>query len=332
LEDKNIKTIFFGGGTPSLMKPDVVGDIIDYISENYNLSEDVEITLEANPSSVEADKFHSFKLSGINRVSLGIQSLNDQDLKFLGRKHSANDALNAIEKINRYFDNYSFDLIYALPEQSLSQWENELKNALKYISHHLSAYQLIIEKGTAFYTWYQRGVFDMPTEDTSADLYNLTQDILTSHGLEPYEVSNHSLKGYESQHNLIYWRYDDYLGLGPGAHGRVTIDNKKYALRNHKAPETWLKNVKKEGRSAYLPDSLSMTQRLYEMLIMGLRLADGIPLSKFNEEFNKPIEDIIPLEKIILLQEQGLMRFDNERLSTTKDGRLTLNSIIQYLI
>jgi len=228
---REVTSIFFGGGTPSLMKPQTVEHILNHLCTVWNVSKDIEITLEANPTSIEADKFSDFKAAGINRVSVGVQSLRDSDLKFLGREHSAKEAIGAIKIANDIFERVSFDLIYARPEQTIESWREELTEALEYANGHLSLYQLTIEQGTPFYAMEARGDFRIPEADQAGEFYEVTQEILNAAGLPAYEISNHAAKGQESAHNLTYWRYGDYAGIGPGAHGRLTLDAKKYATR-----------------------------------------------------------------------------------------------------
>lgn len=318
LKGKNITSIFFGGGTPTLMPPSIASAIINKISSITKLDDKIEITLEANPTSVELKKFNDFKEAGINRVSLGVQSLNDNDLKFLGREHSVNEALRAVEKA-QIFKNYSFDLIYALPEQSLEKWEKELKKALSYASNHLSLYQLTIEKGTKFYSDYKAGKFKMPANELSADFYELTDTIMNDAGLPSYEVSNYAKSGFMSRHNMTYWRYKDYLGIGAGAHSRVTQGKKKAMMMIH-SPEKWLNSALNNGQGLQYSEELTDEDTLYETILMGLRTKEGIKYKIV--ENNKSIP---------LLINDNYLKKSNDRIFATKKGTLVLNSIINKL-
>ncbi|MFO7482571.1 radical SAM family heme chaperone HemW, partial [Oceanibaculum nanhaiense] len=242
---RTVSSIFFGGGTPSLMEPATAAAVIEHIGKRWRLDAGVEITLEANPTSVEAALLAGFRSAGVNRVSLGVQALNDADLHFLGREHSAREALDAVAIAARLFDRFSFDLIYARPGQTVEAWEAELRQALSHAAGHISAYQLTIEEGTPFHLRHARGEFRIPDEDTGAALYEATQDVLEQAGLPAYEISNHARPGEESRHNLAYWRYADYAGIGPGAHGRLTLAQGKIATRQHRAPQIWLERVER---------------------------------------------------------------------------------------
>jgi len=246
-QDRKVDTVFFGGGTPSLMNPQTVSDILSFIKEHWATDPDWEVTLEANPTSFEIPKFEAFREGGVNRVSIGVQSLREDDLKFLGREHTLDQARDAIRSAARIFDRSSFDLIYARPNQTLEAWRDELEEALEMAGGHMSLYQLTIERGTPFYTRHARGEFEIPEQDAAADFYDMTQQMMQSAGLPAYEVSNHARAGEESRHNLIYWRYGDYLGIGPGAHGRITMEGQKFALRDHRAPDVWLSRVQDVG-------------------------------------------------------------------------------------
>ena len=277
LRDKKIVSIFFGGGTPSLMPSFIVSNVIDKLSKISKVDVETEITLEANPTSVESSKFKDFAKAGINRVSLGIQSLNANDLKFLGREHNVNEAIAAIEIAKENFARYSFDLIYALPKQNLKTWETELRGALKLAGDHLSLFQLTIEKVTPFYSLYQNKKFSLPSEELAKDFYILTQEIMSDRGLPAYEISNHAKLGQECRHNMIYWQYDDFLGIGPGAHGRIN----NQAIHSIYHPENWLNTVL-EGKTP-IQNSISLTleEIICEILLMGLRLKKGInPIKK----------------------------------------------------
>lgn len=322
---RKVTSIFFGGGTPSLMPPDLAADIIAEVRTLWPVDDDVEITLEANPTSSERQKFAAFKQAGINRLSLGVQALNDADLSFLGRAHDAGQALAAIETAKSVFYRFSFDLIYARPDQSLKAWEEELKRAADLAAGHLSLYQLTVERNTPFYLKHARGEFYLPEDGMAADFYMLTQDILGAAGLPAYEVSNHAAPGHESRHNLVYWHYGDYLGIGPGAHGRITSHNKvRYATRDHYAPEKWLQWVEERGAGAHEMEVLSDWDQGAEGLMMGLRLYQGINIAPFRQ--------FIDLKAIDRLASEGWLCYDEGHLKLTPDGMLRLNMILPYLI
>ncbi len=323
-DGRMVTSVFFGGGTPSLMKPETVEIVLKTIQKLWPAANDIEITLEANPTSIEADKFKAFKQAGANRVSVGIQSLRDESLKFLGRTHSAKEALAALEVANDVFDRVSFDLIYARPEQNLKDWEDELKEAVTYANGHMSVYQLTIEPQTAFHTYHARGDFKMPEDALAADFYDLTQDVLGGAGLPAYEVSNHAVPGAQSAHNLTYWRYGDYAGIGPGAHGRLTLNAQKYATRGHRAPEIWLEKVQGDGTGLHPMEEINMQQQCEEALMMGLRLNAGMDIS--------PYKDALNLEKIKTLQDEGLLELNGNHLKATQVGMKTLNSILSYIL
>lgn len=328
-----VTSVFFGGGTPSLMEPETAGLVIDEIQRHWRISNDCEITLEANPTSVETEKFRSFRAAGINRVSIGVQSLKEQDLHFLGRQHDAGQARKAIEAAQNVFDRYSFDLIYARPQQTVKEWEGELREAIAIGADHLSVYQLTIEKGTPFYMRHERGDFKIPDEEVAGDLYEATQAILEEAGMPAYEVSNHAKPGQESRHNQTYWRYADYVGIGPGAHGRLTVNGKKQATRGHRAPDIWMDKVSsKSGHGSHDFEALSNRDRFTECLMMGLRLTEGIPVVRLQEEGADKIENLLSLQKIKALQGEGLLEFDNVTIKATKDGLQRLNGLLQYLL
>lgn len=330
--DRFVDSIFFGGGTPSLMHAQTAQAIIDEITKCWRIKNDIEITLEANPTSVEADKFRAFRMAGINRVSLGIQALNDPDLRFLGRRHNAAEAVAAIKIAAATFDRFSFDLIYARPQQTPAAWRAELDAALDYAVGHLSLYQLTIEPGTPFHTQHARGDFVIPTEDEGAILYEETQDILTARGLPSYEISNHARAGEESRHNLVYWRYGDYAGIGPGAHGRLTLGGVKYATRAHRAPEIWLGRVQKDGHGAHPPEIIPRGERLTEALMMGLRLAEGISLARLDDEYGASWRDAIDPDKIRTLAAENMLVLTADRMQATAAGRQRLNALVAYLL
>ena len=329
---RHIQSVFFGGGTPSLMEPATVQAVIDCIDDLWGIPQGTEITLEANPTSVEAGKLEGFKSAGVNRVSLGVQSLRDADLKALGRQHSAQEAVAAVKTAAKIFERFSFDLIYARSGQTLDSWREELKEALQYANGHLSLYQLTIEKGTQFHTLHARGELVIPDEDTGASLYELTQEMTEAAGLPAYEVSNHARFGDESRHNLVYWRYGDYAGIGPGAHGRLTLEGGKWATRAHRAPELWMQRVEKDGHGAHEMEAVDAAARGREMLMMGLRLMEGVCLEKFKREAQTGFSDFVNNKRAELLVEEGLLEISSASVSATQKGRQRLDSLLAYLL
>ena len=319
---RRVQSIFFGGGTPSLMPAATVEAIIDEIAGRWVLETDAEITLEANPTSVEAEKFAGFSLAGVNRVSIGVQALKDADLKFLGRRHSAHEARKAADLARRIFPRFSFDLIYALPGQTPTAWETELREAIGMAVDHLSLYQLTIEQGTGFEGAVRRGEFIPAPSDLAADLFELTQEICEAEGLHAYEVSNHAKPGAESRHNLAYWRYGEYAGIGPGAHGRLHADGAVYATANFRKPERWLA----ERRESAV--ALSGREQALEMLLMGLRLNEGVSLARFQALMGAPL----PSGAIRELSANGLLSVNGGRIATTAQGRLLLNAVLTELL
>ena len=329
---REIASVFFGGGTPSLMAPQTVEIIISTINRLWRVSPDVEITLEANPTSVEAEKFKAFRQAGVNRVSLGVQALNDADLKFLGRQHDIKEALQAIDIARENFDRYSFDLIYARPNQKLKDWEKELENALKFSSGHLSLYQLTIERSTPFYMAHAQGKFSIPDEELAADFYNLTQDVLEAGGLPAYEVSNHAKPGQESRHNLIYWHYDDYIGVGPGAHGRLNLNGQKFATREHSAPEIWLEKAGMDGNGAHPFEEIPARERFLEALMMGLRLREGASLQRLQAEAGRPWAEMLDAAALDKMQAEGWLELTPTHMKLRREGLLRLNAVVPYII
>lgn len=323
-----LNAVFFGGGTPSLMDPDVVGDVISAIKTHWPTANDLEITLEANPSSVEAGRFAAYRDAGISRVSMGIQALNDEDLRRLGRIHTAKEALTAFDVARAAFDRVSFDLIYGRQNQTAQDWKVELKQALNLAIDHISLYQLTIEQGTAFGDRYARGgLRGLPDEDLGADLYTLTQDICDEMGMPGYEVSNHARDGAQSRHNLIYWRYGDYIGIGPGAHGRVTIEGNRFATECFSNPKTWLERST-DGTTEKPRSLLDPSEQAIEFLLMGLRLKEGIDPKRFARIAGKPVSE----EKIDHLSEIGMISATDDRIIVTNQGFNVLNAVIEHLI
>ncbi len=323
-----LDSVFFGGGTPSLMPVRLVDQILTRVRETWHLSNNCEITLEANPTSIEADKFRGFRDAGVNRVSIGIQALNDPDLKKLGRLHSVSEAMTALETARNTFDRVSFDLIYARQDQSLPEWQAELNRALDLEPDHLSLYQLTIEDGTAFGDRFAKGgLRGLPSEDLSADMYFATQEICDHKGLPAYEVSNHARPGQESRHNLIYWNYGDYAGIGPGAHGRLTLNGEKYATETHLMPNSWLSSVSQNRNGESLRQKISEQDQYVERLLMGLRLHKGILIQHLSSSSFSP-----NLSSINELRENGLISLDETRLKVTPEGRPLLNAILRKLL
>lgn len=332
LKGRTISSVFFGGGTPSLMQPETVGAVLDKVKALFPCVNDLEITLEANPTSVEAGKFVAFKEAGVNRVSIGVQALNDDDLKFLGRKHSSQEALSAIEIACEHFERFSFDLIYARPEQSLEAWRAELQQAAELTQGHLSVYQLTVERNTPFHYDQAQGLFSIPNEDVACDFYNVTQDILSNAGLPAYEVSNHAAAGHESRHNLTYWHYGDYIGMGPGAHGRLTIDGRKHATRDHHAPERWLEMVEKDGCGAHPFQALSGEERFLEALMMGLRLQEGVALEHLTAQGGSDWRGFMDLPRLQTAKDEGWIVESETHLKLTAEGTLRLNALVPYIL
>ncbi len=326
--ERVISSVFFGGGTPSLMKPSVIEKILDEIQSLWHCSKDMEVTAEANPSSSETQLFKDFRGAGINRLSIGVQSLNNQSLMFLGRLHNADDARKAIKAATKIFPKISFDLIYALPGQTPITWKKELASAIKIAEGHLSLYQLTIEPGTEFH----KKRIKAANEDIGAALFELTQEIMDNAGLPAYEISNHAKKGQESRHNLIYWRGGDYLGIGPGAHGRITHAYKTEMMHNYREPEIWLNLAitKKYGQQKRA--ALSKEERRNELVLMGLRLIEGISLDHFNSLTNQHLTKIIDKNRITALADQGYLTLNNTVLKTTVAGRQRLNAVLTYLL
>jgi putative oxygen-independent coproporphyrinogen III oxidase len=328
---RRVSSVFFGGGTPSLMQPDTVAAVIDAVKQHWPVSDDIEITLEANPTSSEIAKFRAFADAGINRVSLGVQALDDAVLAFLGRTHSARHALQAVEMAASVFGRYSFDLIYARPGQTTRQWQQELTEALRYAGEHLSLYQLTIEPGTAFFHAHARGEIVEIDEDSAAALYVTTQEVMTAHGLPAYEISNHAREGAGSRHNLSYWRYEDYIGVGPGAHGRITTDG-KYATQALRSPEKWLRHVEAEGHGQESQTLLSLDDQIHERLLMGLRLNEGVKSAEFEQATGKPLYTCIDAARLHKLKQAGWVEATPDHLRVLGEGRLCLNSMIAELV
>ncbi len=327
-EGRVLRSVFFGGGTPSLMDPDVVDAILTKIRATWPIANDIEVTLEANPTSVEAGRFAGYRDAGVNRVSMGIQALNDRDLKALGRLHTAAEAMQAFDVARDVFDRVSFDLIYARQGQSLAAWEVELKQALGLAVDHLSLYQLTIEDGTAFGDRYAAGKLrDLPDDDAAADMYAVTQDICAGAGFATYEVSNHAREGCESIHNKIYWKYGDYAGIGPGAHGRLTLNGQRYATEAPLAPAVWLSQVSKTGNGESTRERLAPEDQFVEFLLMGMRLREGVDLSRFQKDLSE-----IFMNKINYLSGEGFVQLNENTLRLTDKGYPVLNAVLREML
>ncbi|WP_416796449.1 radical SAM family heme chaperone HemW [Ciceribacter azotifigens] len=325
---KTVTSIFLGGGTPSLMEPATVSAILEGIARLWHVPDGIEITMEANPSSVEATRFRGYRSAGVNRVSLGVQALNDTDLRFLGRLHDVADALKAIKLAREIFPRMSFDLIYARPGQTVETWEPELRQAISYAVDHLSLYQLTIEEGTPFFGLHKAGKLVVPDGDLSADLYEATQEITESAGLPAYEVSNHARPGAESRHNLTYWRYGDYAGIGPGAHGRLSRGREKLATATERNPEAWLSAVEHAGHGMVEQEVLGTDEQADELLLMGLRLREGVDLARWQQLSGR---DPDPAREQTLLEHGFIERLGNSRLRCTPKGMLILDAVVADL-
>jgi oxygen-independent coproporphyrinogen-3 oxidase len=325
---RQVSSIFLGGGTPSLMRPQTVGSILDTIGRHWRVAPDVEVTLEANPTSVEATRFRGYRAAGVNRVSLGVQALDDASLKALGRLHTAREALDAVAIARTAFDRYSFDLIYARPDQTPQMWADELKLAIAEAAEHLSLYQLTIEPETPFFGLHAAGKLQTPDEATARALYDVTQEVCGQHGLPSYEISNHARAGAECKHNLVYWRGEEYAGIGPGAHGRLDLDGVRHAVATEKRPEAWLMRVEANGHGVITDDRLNSEERADEFLLMGLRLAEGIDPKRYADLSGRALDP----RRIAVLREQGAIVVDaNGRLRVTKSGFPVLDAVVADL-
>ena len=320
--------MFFGGGTPSLMPPETVHAILDRIRLHWPRANDLEVTLEANPGSVESARFRAYNQAGVSRISMGIQALNDRDLQRLGRIHSVDEALKAFDIARSTFDRVSFDLIYARQDQTPDQWRSELKQALNMAIDHLSLYQLTIEDGTAFGDRYRIGKLrGLPDEDDSATMYDITQEVAVAAGFNTYEVSNHARPGAESRHNTLYWRYGDYVGIGPGAHGRLTLNGTRMATEAIRMPDAWLSHVE-QGSGDKLRSALTLDDQATEFLLMGLRLSDGIDTNRYAALAGRPL----PSTSLQDLCDMGMVEQSGPILRATDQGRLVLNAVIAKLL
>lgn len=323
-QGRTLRAVFFGGGTPSLMEPSTVDAIMTEVTRTWATANDLEVTLEANPTSVEASRFSDFRQAGVNRVSMGIQALNDADLQALGRMHTAKEGLAAFDIARNVFDRVSFDLMYGRQNQSLIDWESELKQALAFELDHVSLYQLTVESNTAFGDRYAAGKLrGLPDDDLSAELYALTQDLCADAGMPRYEVSNHARDGAESRHNKIYWQYGDYVGIGPGAHGRLTVDGQRWSTEQTRMPMGWLSGANREHREA-----LTFDDQATELLLMGLRLRDGVDVRRYDSLATQPLNQTA----ILTLMSEGYIQLKNDHIVVTNQGFMVLNEILRQLL
>jgi putative oxygen-independent coproporphyrinogen III oxidase len=325
---REVSSIFFGGGTPSLMDISTVESILGDIARLWGIPSGTEISLEANPTSADATRFRGYRSAGVNRLSLGVQSMSDEALKFLGRLHSVSEAKSAIALAREVFPRLSFDLIYARPGHSPAAWEHELREALHYAVDHLSLYQLTIEEETAFARLYEKGAFHLPDEDAAADLYALTGELCAEAGLSAYEVSNYAKPGAECEHNLVYWRYGDYAGVGAGAHGRIDVGAERRATSMLKLPQAWLEAVETNGIGLEKSEAVSRSEQGDEMMLMGLRLSEGVSLSRFTDMSGRKIPD----QRLAELQRDGLLIRAGDRLHATAEGRMVLDALLAKLL
>ncbi|MDC0344609.1 radical SAM family heme chaperone HemW [Alphaproteobacteria bacterium] len=329
---RSLVSLYFGGGTPSLMPPSLVAAMIQKISELWSFAPQIEITLEANPHSTEIEKFQAFRDAGINRLSIGVQSFDDKTLRFLGRPHSAAEGKKAVQVAQKVFDRVTFDLIYALPDQTLNQWKDVLKEALYYgISHH-SLYQLTIEPNTPFERLHQSGKLVLPEDSLQADFYQLTEDVMNEGGYSSYEVSNYAQPGAASQHNILYWNSQDWGAVGPGAHGRVTTKEGRFALRRHRAPTIWQEQCVSQGHAMTHWEKQTALEQAEEYLMMGLRLKEGISLTVFEKIVGTTLPHFVQHENFSFLKEEGFLDVENGMLRATMKGRLCLGTVLKELL
>jgi putative oxygen-independent coproporphyrinogen III oxidase len=325
---RTVRSIFFGGGTPSLMEPATVGAILDAVARHWSPAPDLEVTLEANPTSVEAGRFRGYRAAGVNRISLGVQALDDGALKALGRLHTAQEALDAVAVARAIFDRYSFDLIYARPGQTVDGWSRELERAIAEAAEHLSLYQLTIELDTPFAALHAAGKLAMPNEDAARDFFDATQETCARHGIPAYEISNHARPGGECRHNLVYWRAGEYAGIGPGAHGRLDIDGVRRATATEKRPEAWLMRVENSGHGLVEDEPLTRTERADEFLLMGLRLAEGIDPERFAALAGRRLDE----RRVAMLRSDRFVELTRAgRLRVTQEGFPVLDAIVADL-
>ena len=330
--DRMVTSVFFGGGTPSLMEPQTVDAVLAAVARLWPMASAVEITLEANPGSVEAGRFAGYAAAGVNRLSLGVQALDDTALTFLGRRHNVAEALKALDLAGAIFGRFSFDLIYARPGQTPEAWRDELTRALAFGTEHLSLYQLTLEQGTQFWTLAQRGDLVVPDDDSAADLYALTQDMTAAADLPAYEISNHARPGCESRHNMTYWRSGDWIGVGPGAHGRLHDEGRTVARRQHRAPEIWLDGVEAQGHGTVDTDVIGREARIEEVLMMGLRVSEGVRDADMRRVTGLSLDQAVPAGRIAPLVASGHLVADETGLRLTPQGRPLLNAVLGKLL
>jgi len=332
LAGRRLTSVFFGGGTPSLMPAETVAAVIEAATGLWPAPATPEITLEANPTSAEAGRFRGYRAAGVNRLSLGVQALDPAALSFLGRRHDAHEALAALALARETFERVSFDLIYARPGQTEGAWRAELRRALGFAGEHLSLYQLTLEEGTRFHAAARRGELRLPEEEDQARLFAATQEETAAAGLPAYEISNHARPGGESRHNLTYWTYGDYLGIGPGAHSRLALAGRRWAQRQHRAPEVWLARVEAQGHGTQAREALSPGRQLEELLLMGMRLTGGLRRGLFRERLGAEPEALLAADRLARLEAEGLLVCDESGLRATAEGRLRLNPLLGYLL
>jgi len=329
---REVTSVFFGGGTPSLMEPATTEAVLGRIAQKWRLPDSAEITLEANPGAVDAERFAGFKAAGVNRLSLGVQALDDAALKFLGRRHDQTEALRALDLARANFPRVSFDLIYARPGQTAQQWEAELTRALGFGTTHLSLYQLTIEDGTPFAGSYRRGDFALPPDDDAAELFELTRDLCAAAGLPAYEVSNHAAPGEQSRHNLLYWQGGEWLGIGPGAHGRLRRNNTTRALRQYRAPVRWLETVEAQGHGTEEETIVSSADYEIELVMMGLRLDEGVSAARFESLAGRRLDQALDPFGLRTLTEGGMVEWRDDHLRATDAGMPILNALLARLL
>jgi putative oxygen-independent coproporphyrinogen III oxidase len=327
-----LRSVFFGGGTPSLMAAQTVAAVIERASACFTPSPDLEITLEANPTSSEADRFRAMRAAGVNRVSLGVQALDDGALRLLGREHTAAEALAAVDLAARLFQRFSFDMIYARPGQTAAGWQAELDRALRHADGHLSAYQLTIEPGTRFELLQRTGALVMPVEDVQADLYEIPQARLARAGLPAYEISNHARPGEACRHNLLYWRSAEWLGIGPGGHGRLERDGQRLATTAWRLPKAWLERVERSGTGERTRVTLSQAEQAQELLVMGLRLSEGVDLARLEAVFGQSLDQLLDRAALARLTDDGLLERREGRLAASAAGRQRLNAVLAAIL
>ncbi|HIA21632.1 MAG TPA: coproporphyrinogen III oxidase [Alphaproteobacteria bacterium] len=332
LRTRRISSIFFGGGTPSLMAPETVSAILDLVACHWTIDNQAEITLEANPTSSDVGRFRDFRQAGINRLSLGIQALDDTALRFLGRGHNSKEAISAALIAQTVFQRTSVDLIYGRPQQSVKAWCLELEQALELVSDHISLYQLTVEKGTAFYDAHRLGKFTLPQDERALSLFEATQELLDEAGLPAYEISNHAKAGGESKHNLAYWRYQDYVGIGPGAHSRIMIDSQIHALEQIRAPARWLNATIRRNSGSLRDESLTRAQCIREMIMMGLRLRGGIDRKWFMRRLGVDLNNALDLPAVQRMENAGLIVNDAASLRLSARGRTLLDTVLATLL